>query len=696
MTTNYNARIVSSGLVLNLDASNARSLSNVSANLITIPENLSNAVWGKNAIDASFTSVLAPDGSQTVYSLAEQANSAQHLLIYSIGTVVINDTFTWSGHFKNNTNTTQIVLHTNGEGTVTFNISGATAGTVAGTGGANTLSSSIVSLGNGWYRCAATFRKANTVGTFYVSNQNGLGVYVGNTSISYYAWGLQLELGSTVTPYYPVSRPVTTTWNDLSGTNNHATLLPNTLSSVEVLVVAGGGAGGCGEGNLNGDGGAGGGGGGVIYNVNFPVTSETNYTVTVGDGGAGNAVSGVPGASGNNSIFGSLTAFGGGGGGGGDYTGSSMPGGSGGGASREGGTNKSGGIALAQGFVGGSALDVRRGAAGGGGAGGAGLNTIDTGAGGIGPGSNGGPGAAYNISGTVSYYGGGGGGAPSLNFSSGTSYGGIGGIGGGGSILPNGGPGAISQPGSSGTANTGGGGAGGYGISGGNGGSGIVIVRYPGYQKATGGTIAYDGVYTTHTFTSVGSTTFQLATSASPQYTTLKGGALTFNGSTHHLTAPNSTSLCLTNDLTINVWMYTTGATAIGLGLVAKGPESGDYDYMLYLTSSSTVVNFYKKNSASIAESSNGMTSTFIRNWVNVCYTLSGVTCVGYINGVLTENKTFTNAGIRVTNNPLRIGHAWGNVYYTGYLPVVQIYNRALTAVEVLNNFNALRGRYAV
>ena len=58
----------------------------------------------------------------------------------------------------------------------------------------------------------------------------------------------------------------------------------------------------------------------------------------------------------------------------------------------------------------------------------------------------------------------------------------------------------------SGTTNTGGGGGGGgYTGSwqqGGSGGSGIVIIRYSGTQKATGGTITSSGGYTIHTFTS--------------------------------------------------------------------------------------------------------------------------------------------------------------------------------------------------
>jgi hypothetical protein len=226
MTISYNARVVTNGLVLNLDAANPRSLSGVNSNLITHPEDLSNAIWGKVSIDVKSSTTTAPNGSSTVYSVAEIVASAQHLLYYSIGTVAINDVFTFSGYFKNSVGVTQIVLHTNGEGTATFNISG--AGSVAATSGANTLSSSITDAGNGWYRCAVTFRKANTVGTFYVSNQNGLGVYTGDGIKSYLAWGMQLERGSVLSNYYPVTgTSASITWQDLSTSGLTATLIGN-------------------------------------------------------------------------------------------------------------------------------------------------------------------------------------------------------------------------------------------------------------------------------------------------------------------------------------------------------------------------------------------------------------------------------------------------------------------------------------
>ena len=93
---------------------------------------------------------------------------------------------------------------------------------------------------------------------------------------------------------------------------------PGNISTMSILVVAGGGGGAARHSG-------GGGGGGVMYVTNYKPTSNGNYAISVGDGGAGApglSVSGG-GRAGDNSSFGgnsgtgSIFAKGGGGGGGG-------------------------------------------------------------------------------------------------------------------------------------------------------------------------------------------------------------------------------------------------------------------------------------------------------------------------------------------------------------------------------------------
>ena len=261
-----------------------------------------------------------------------------------------------------------------------------------------------------------------------------------------------------------IDRPkITTTVQSFTSTGTTSWTAPIGVTSVEVLVVAGGG-GGIWTG-------AGGGAGGLIYNPAFSVVPGNSYTVTVGTGGTGSAIPNAA-TNGGNSVFATLTAIGGGAGRThGDAT-AGITGGSGGGAAIQvTGTAPQGGAGTAgqgnkggNGFVDGNWTGY---SAGGGGAGGPGVDAGN----GFGSGG-GGPGLQFSISGTPIWYAGGGGGGD-VNAS--LTTGGRGGIGGGGN-------GGFDTAGTAGQPNTGGGGGGGgytgtY-FAGGNGGSGIVIVRY--------------------------------------------------------------------------------------------------------------------------------------------------------------------------------------------------------------------------
>jgi hypothetical protein len=255
---------------------------------------------------------------------------------------------------------------------------------------------------------------------------------------------------------------------------------------VEFLVVAGGG----GTANGGGSEGSGGGGAGGYIASSANMIPLSAYTVTVGAGGSGSTTS-APGGVGSNSVFNTTTATGGGNGGRGTSASGVIGGngGSGGGSgayyTAAGGSGTSG-----QGNNGGAGNSGSPSytGGGGGGAGAAGSN------GGL-AGGNGGIGANWQSLGTY-YAGGGGGGAHPSG-----SAGGTGGAGGGGN-------GGLNTSGTAGTANTGGGGGGSGGsANGANGGSGVVIIRYPGVQRGTGGTVTSSGGYTYHTFTSSGTFT---------------------------------------------------------------------------------------------------------------------------------------------------------------------------------------------
>lgn len=267
-----------------------------------------------------------------------------------------------------------------------------------------------------------------------------------------------------------------------STTSSWVSFSQSSAYSIDYLIVAGGGGGG--------SNGAGGGGAGGAYFASTGITTGDSFSITVGAGGAGNV--GGTGASGSNSIFNSITMTGGGGGGSLQTTGLSGGSGGGGGSSYAGSGPGAGASGTSgQGFSGGNgASGIPSVPSQIGGGGGGGYSAVGS----AGTNSNGGAGGAgLNWQSLGTFYAGGGGGG------SGTTGGA-----GGSSVGGNGGSGATAA--TNGTANRGGGGGGGGNpaTTGGNGASGVVIIRYLGAQRGTGGTVTTSGAYTYHTFTTSG------------------------------------------------------------------------------------------------------------------------------------------------------------------------------------------------
>ncbi len=239
-----------------------------------------------------------------------------------------------------------------------------------------------------------------------------------------------------------------------SGTYTLSGDLAPVLLTTDYLVVAGGGGGGTSRA-------AGGGAGGYREGIAV-LQPDTDYQVFVGAGGATSPSST---ASGNASMFDTITSAGGGYGGGGTSptTGVGAPGGSGGGGAygAAAGAGNTPAVAPSQGNPGASTGGETGGGGGGASAGGSG--------------QTGGAGRSSSITGTAVFRGGGGGGG-------GWPSSGPGGVGGGGA-----GTSGSGSNGTPGTANTGGGGGGmsAWASQPGAGGSGVVILSYPSVYNIT-------------------------------------------------------------------------------------------------------------------------------------------------------------------------------------------------------------------
>jgi len=114
-------------------------------------------------------------------------------------------------------------------------------------------------------------------------------------------------------------------------------------------------------------------------------------------------------------------------------------------------------------------------------------------------------------------------------------------------------------------------------------------------------------------------------------------------------------------------------------------------------------------NRLNILLSNSGNTSIFtevqtsplfdINTWYHVAVTFAKPNIALYVNGVSRATGTFNYDLYNSTSNSIIGGYAYSNglsYLMKGQIPNIQFYNRALSATEVLQNYNALKGRFGL
>jgi hypothetical protein len=177
----------------------------------------------------------------------------------------------------------------------------------------------------------------------------------------------------------------------------------------------------------------------------------------------------------------------------------------------------------------------------------------------------------------------------------------------------------------------------------------------------------------------------------SPTYSSSNGGSLVFDGTDDYCLG---TELGQLTTYTIDVWFRPT-----------SHPNNNACVISSVYPGSNNTVNFkigYEGGSGMVGGFFDGgwrlspSVSTTLNTWQNVVYTYNGSSLSIYSNGVSGGSTSYTgtpNSG----GAGFRVGRRWDAAdYFAGNIGVIKIYNRALSATEISQNFNAIRGRYGI
>ena len=129
-------------------------------------------------------------------------------------------------------------------------------------------------------------------------------------------------------------------------------------------------------------------------------------------------------------------------------------------------------------------------------------------------------------------------------------------------------------------------------------------------------------------------------------------------------------------------------------GPIFISPNSVGIDHFFRVNSNGTI----RANFVEIADSSSdGYTSTTAINtgeYYHVVISKTPSNGTIYVNGVAEDSHTPTLSAAAWTGD-WRIGARWNNTFnLNGEIPILKVYNQALTAAEVTQNYNATKSRF--
>jgi hypothetical protein len=179
-----------------------------------------------------------------------------------------------------------------------------------------------------------------------------------------------------------------------------------------------------------------------------------------------------------------------------------------------------------------------------------------------------------------------------------------------------------------------------------------------------------------------------------PGFNTGSLGSIVFDGVDDFVTASSSPNFIFgTENFSISYWLYINAFSGTGIPTIVDlriNPIGGGPGYADYIQSNK----FKLYWNAADRYTSTG--SIVTGSWYNIAVTRQSTTVSVYFNGTLdgtaTDNTNLTENGFRLARNV----NTSGTSYLNGRLAAAQIYNRALSSQEVLQNYNAQKSRFGL
>jgi hypothetical protein len=202
------------------------------------------------------------------------------------------------------------------------------------------------------------------------------------------------------------------------------------------------------------------------------------------------------------------------------------------------------------------------------------------------------------------------------------------------------------------------------------------------------------------TWRNISTSTFTSSFPNGVGYLSTNGGTLSFSSAS--LQSVTGSDLGSLSAFTVETWFnLTTVPTTAGAAAVVANAYIGTptaLNFSIGLNNSPTTANICVGFFDGAWRNTTGF-APVINTWYNVTGTYNGSVLTQYLNGA--SQSTLNYAGTPSSSGAgVRIARRWdtgaGADHINGQIPIVRVYNRALTATEILQNYNAQRSRFGL
>jgi hypothetical protein len=194
-----------------------------------------------------------------------------------------------------------------------------------------------------------------------------------------------------------------------------------------------------------------------------------------------------------------------------------------------------------------------------------------------------------------------------------------------------------------------------------------------------------------------------------PTFNAANGGSIVFDGSNDNINILDNSSIDFgTSNFTSNIWIYPYSSSLVingEYGVINKnngfqnspgwGLELSTYECFPPFPT----IFLEGFNSGQSSWGNTNITGSIkTQAWSNINLVRNGNNFNMYINGILSNTTTNSNVGFNVDNSvnlTLAKNNTW-QFSYKGEISNFNLYNRALSAQEVLQNFNAQKSRFGL